>query len=355
MRLGVVLVHYHTPELLTSSVMALRQDILASDIDAEWRLVDNGSTAQEQESLRRLELPVLESEGNVGFAAAVNRGVECCAADNLLILNPDVRVEPGCVTALLRRLEAGAGAAAPRLYWDQQRRFLLPPGEQRTRRDELLALLGRRRPHLCARARRRWRRSARRHWQATGDFLSYQLSGAVIAVSRKAWKEVGPFDEGYRMYFEETDWLRRLRKAGLPAYQVSEAVAVHDFAQSSKSEPRSRGWFEESSRRYRRSSYGAWFDAVYTGLSASGPGLSPLDSWQPWSSASAVAAGGRAAWVELSPNPEAFPAAAERLGDAGLDGWRAPCTQMAAIGAKQMSLCVTDAGGAELGLFRLSA
>ena len=172
MRLGVVLVHYHTPELLTSSVSALRRDLASSALEAEWRLVDNGSTAQERESLRRLELPVLESDGNVGFAAAVNRGVECCTADNFLILNPDVRVEPGCVAALLQRLESGAGAVAPRLFWDPERRFLLPPGEERNRRGELFALLGRRWPGLSASARRRWRRSAYRHWRATGDLVS---------------------------------------------------------------------------------------------------------------------------------------------------------------------------------------
>ena len=57
-------------------------------------------------------------------------------------MNPDVRVLPGCLGALMDALNAGAAVAGPRFYWDEGRRMLLPPAEERSRRSELLALLG---------------------------------------------------------------------------------------------------------------------------------------------------------------------------------------------------------------------
>ena len=43
MRLAVILVHYHTPELAAAAVEALRADLTGTGIEVEWRLVDNGS------------------------------------------------------------------------------------------------------------------------------------------------------------------------------------------------------------------------------------------------------------------------------------------------------------------------
>ena len=147
-------------------------------------------------------------------------------------MNPDVLVLPGCLPALLAALRAGAAVAGPRFYWDRGRRLLLPPAELRTRREELLRLLAGKRGGWAARARRRWRRHARRHWEAREPLPSHALSGSLLALRRSAWEAVGPFDEGFRLFFEETDWLLRARRQGLAGRYVPAAEAVHLYSQS---------------------------------------------------------------------------------------------------------------------------
>ena len=356
---AVVIVHYHSPRPLAAAVAAMRRDLDRSGLVAEWLIVDNGSTEEDRAALAALGHAVLDGGGNRGFAAGVNRGIEHASADAFLILNPDVVVFPGCVRALLEELRRGAGAAAPRLYWDCERRFLLPPGEERSRVWELLALAARGRPWFAARARARWRHEARRHWLATGSIASLRLSGAVLALSRAAWRRAGPFDEGYRLYFEETDWLLRLAAAGLEAHQAQGAEAVHGFAHSTRHEPLAADWFEESARRFRAAHYGAWFARLHDRLAGRvGRSLDGAPRLAPWREGvlDAVIDGAgkgtaRVLWLELSPNVEGFPAAGSRISVADLAAWMPPYELMRASGLAGMSLCVATEEGRELGRF----
>ena len=263
MKVGVILIHYHAAELTKRCVEAVERDLAEAGVDAELVVVDNGSTPDEREHLARLatrgSTRLLEPGGNLGYAGGINHGVGELGIDRLdaiFLLNPDVELLPGASAALLKALNDGAGVAGPRFYWDPERRFLLPPTEQRTFFTELLAILARRGDPWAAPGRRRWRGHARRVWTATQPISSYELSGAMLAIRRDAWERVGPFDAGYPLYFEETDWLERARRLGVASRYVPTAEAIHLYAQSTSREPRAEAWFVQSSRRFRRRHYG---------------------------------------------------------------------------------------------------
>lgn len=306
MKLGVVLVHYHTAALAVAAHRALAADLEAVGLEADWLLVDNGSDLAGRELLDTLPVRRLDPGENLGYAGGANLGVRESQADAFFLMNPDVEVLPGCAPALLAALADGAAAAGPMFYWDHDRRFRLPPTEHRTRRDALLRLAAERGEIFARRARRRWRRHARRYWTAAAPCRGYELSGALLAFRRDAWEALDGFDEGYRLYFEETDFLERLRRDGREARFVPLAEAVHLYAQSTVGEPRSAGWFADSHRRFRRRFYGRAFTTFLEGLSR---------LWRP----SAVASPqeqkrlGQPAWLEVSASPLGFPAAGRRL------------------------------------------
>jgi GT2 family glycosyltransferase len=351
MRLSIVLVHYHTPACAAEAVEALRRSVEAAGLDpegeVEWLLVDNGSDEAGRALLESLPVERIDPGANLGYAGGVNLGAARSRAGRLLLMNPDVLVLPGCVSALLEALEAGAAVAGPQSFWDRGRRLLLPPAEPRSRRDEIAALLAGRGPHAAERARRRWRRHARRHWQARKPLPSWTLSGSLLALKREVWDRVGPFDDGFPLFFEETDWLLRVRRHGFPAWYVPAAEAVHLHGRSAVAEPRSRQWFEESARRFRERWYGVWFADLLETLDrrlprrpdprpeAPDPGLDLSGFPFPL-------------WIEVSPNPTGFPAAAERLEAPGPGGWRLPDEVVARIAGSQWAVQVVDDEGREL-------
>lgn len=350
MRLAVILVHYHTPELAVAAVEALQADV--SGLDVEWILVDNGSDAAGRALLESLPVQRIDPGSNLGYAGGVNLGVARSTAELILLMNPDVIVLPGCVPALLDSLRNGAAVAGPRFYWDHTRRLVQPPSEVRSRREELMTLLASRSPRWAARARRRWRRHARRHWEARAPLPSYSLSGSLLALRRSAWDEVGPFDEGFRLYFEETDWLLRACRRGLPARYVPGAEAVHLYSQSADREPRAQQWFEESADRFRSRYYGGWFvrvlQGVAHGLSRTG---ARTDTDRPSLPAEGLKLPSEPAfyplWVEVSPNPAGFPAAAELVSEPPDGPWRLPAEIEARVGSA-LTFQVTDRAGREI-------
>ena len=356
MRLAVILVHYHTPELAAAAVEALRADVAGTELEVEWLLVDNGSDAAGRALLETLPVERIDAGGNLGYAGGVNLGVARSRAESILLMNPDVLVLPGCVAALLEALRDGAAVAGPRFYWDRGRRLVQPPSEVRTRRQELLSLLALRSERWAARARHRWRRHARRHWQASAPLPSHSLSGSLLALRRPAWEEVGPFDDRFRLYFEETDWLLRAKRRGLPARYVPEAEAVHLYSQSADLEPRARQWFEESARLFRRRHYGPWFVRLLEKLDRRLPqpgAAPPLSPVPPEGLDLPEEPSAYPLWVEVSPNPVGFPAAAELIPQPPTHPWNLPAEIAERLPACELTLQVTGRTGREVARFAL--
>ena len=53
------------------------------------------------------------------------------------------------------------------------------------------------------------------------------LIGACMIVRRKAIDQVGYLDEDYFLFFEETDWCYRMKKAGWKVFHVPQAKIYH--------------------------------------------------------------------------------------------------------------------------------
>ena len=341
--ISAVIVHYRTPLLLEAAVAALHEDARTSAVPLEVIVVDNGAASAPvagEAAPDDLKARVLRPAGNLGYAAGLNLGVEHATGDVLLLMNADVAVEPGCLRALLDAL-GGADIAGPRLFWDRGCRLMLPPQALRTRRAELDAALAERSPAWGRSFRRRWRRRARAFWCAEAPLPCYELTGACLAVTRDGWRRVGRFDEGFRLYFEETEWLLRARSAGVRAVLAPAARCVHAYDQSAKREPRAQLWFEESAERFRRRRYGAWFAALLRRLErvprrfedVAPPGGGPA---------------GEEVWVEVTPLPLGAPATGCRVAAGEAADFEVPGDVVA--GARSdLWVRVTDGRGRDVG------
>lgn len=343
MMISAVIVHYRTPRHLEAAVAALHEDARASSLSLEVIVVDNGAAsapAAGDSAPEGLDARVLRPAENLGYAAGVNLGVDHATGDVLLLMNADVAVEPGCLRALLGAL-GDADIAGPRLFWDEGCRLMLPPQALRTRRAELDAAWAERSPAWGRSFRRRWRRRARAFWGAEVPVTCYELTGACLAVTRDGWRRAGRFDEGFRLYFEETEWLLRARSRGVRAVLAPSARCVHAYDQSAKREPRAQLWFEESAERFRRRRYGAWFAALLRRLER-----------VPRRFEEVVPLGGEPAgdevWVEVTPLPLGAPATGCRVAASEFAGFEVPADVMA--GARSdLWVRVTDADGRDVG------
>ena len=90
------------------------------------------------------------------------------------------------------------------------------------------------------------------------------VSGAVMLIRGDAFARVGGFDEGFRMYFEETDLCRRFRAAGLGVAFCPDARAVHHLGASTRETSARQVEYYLSYVRYFRKHHGRAARAALT-------------------------------------------------------------------------------------------
>lgn len=330
MKLSIVLVYYHTPDLLAEAVGSLHEDLQKSKIQGEILVVDNGQDPTLPELAAALEFTHLQPAQNLGYGGGLNLGVAASCGEFLFLMNADVIILPGATCALLDALDR-FDIAGPRLFWDRGRRFALPPNEAMTRLAETIRKAGQLGRPFDAWARIHWRRHARKHLLADSPLESRDLSGAFLATRRHVWEKVGPFDSDFFLYFEETDWLRRAHTKGCRSCLIPAAAAIHLHRQSRAPQSFSERVFAESYQRHARLYHPGWFRFL---LRIPTPRISPLadfstplDKMTPRLTLTGC---GRPRWVEVSSRPEGYPAACELLAS-DQEAWELPAEILARL------------------------
>ncbi|HVR99357.1 MAG TPA: glycosyltransferase, partial [Thermoanaerobaculia bacterium] len=248
--ISLVLVAYRSSNHLPAAIQSFRDEAARLGRPAEVVVVEQSEDADEEARVRELAPDSLLVRPNRGYAAGLNAGIAAASGAVLLLANPDVRFLPGSLGALLDALDAGWDVAGPQF---ELAGWLFPPADVQTPLEELRRWLAGRwtRQRFLRREVRRWRRV----WESAGPVAVETLSGALLAVRRETAARVGPWDEGYFLYFEETDWLRRARRRGLRAAVVPAARIEHAWGHAA--EPgRYAARFDQSRRRFYARHFG---------------------------------------------------------------------------------------------------
>ncbi len=198
--ISLLVVNYRSAPL---AIEAIRSARAATSQALQVVVVDN---SHEADVLRPHADVVIASPSNRGYAGGINDGRAHCRGEVIVAANPDVIFAQGSIDALADALQ-DAAVAGPALFWDDAHRWLLPPSDLHTawqKIDEVLAS----RSHAWMRARDRRRFLSRvAFWSLQQTTVVPALSGAVMAFHADA----PAFDERFPLYFEETDFLRRMR------------------------------------------------------------------------------------------------------------------------------------------------
>jgi N-acetylglucosaminyl-diphospho-decaprenol L-rhamnosyltransferase len=194
-----------------------------------WQLViaDSGSADRTIEIVKQLapDAKLVELGGNKGFAAGVNAVAAIDPiTDAVLILSPTVRLLPNCVKHLLESLdEINIGVVVPKLYSGQ--------GEPRTslRRRPTLARAW---TEALVGGQRAQRIGTLSEVIADPDSYSAETkaewaTGAATLVSRACLDKVGPWDESFFLYSEETEFELRAADRGFRLVFSPRAKAIH--------------------------------------------------------------------------------------------------------------------------------
>lgn len=260
-RVHCIVVNYRTPALAEICLTSLADERRSSLPSLRVTIVDNASGDGSVEHLEAVIarenwgdwVTLRASSRNGGFAAGNNIALRECLsapspAEYVYLLNPDARVLPGAIDALVRFLEAhpSAGIAGSRISDDSDRlqhsAFRFPNAWDEFARGLQLAAVDR----LLS---TRLTTFAPTQAPTRCDWAS----GAALMIRHQVFERVGLMDEGYFLDYEETDFCHAARARGFECWFVPQSRVIHLVAQAKRAataSPRQPAYWFESRRRY---------------------------------------------------------------------------------------------------------
>lgn len=268
-RIAVVIVNYRTADMTIAHFAALKREC-GDFAGATVYIVDNASPGDDAAKLAAFAatepmVRFMASPDNRGFGAGNNIALREAlktepAFDYVLLLNPDAWPRDGALKTLADFLAATplAGVVGPRLEHED--------GVMQASGFRFFSVLSEfdwcaRTGFISAMLRGRAVIPPQPDEPAPFDWLS----GAALLFRREVFESVGLFDETYFLYYEETDLMRRARRAGWRAFRVPAARIVHlqgksvEAAGGPRVSPES--WYR-SRRYYFRKNHGALYAFV---------------------------------------------------------------------------------------------
>jgi N-acetylglucosaminyl-diphospho-decaprenol L-rhamnosyltransferase len=238
----VVIVNYRTANLVVACLASLVAELPALG-RGRVIVVDNASGDRSVEVLQAAVdknqwnawVEVIALPKNGGFAFGNNRAIERVRQidphfDVAICLNPDTVVQPGALNVLLSHFDHDAkvgivGASIEDEHGTrQQSAHPFPSLKGELNRAAQLQVLS----NLIG---------AHQDFSAAGSTPTGAptsaptkhdwVSGACFAIRRELLDTIGPLDEGYFLYFEETDFCLRAKQAGWSCWQVPQARVMH--------------------------------------------------------------------------------------------------------------------------------
>jgi GT2 family glycosyltransferase len=225
----------------------------AGKLKVETILVDNGSKDGSPDAVAKQfpDVRLVRNEMNCGFSIAVNQGVELAGGRHLLILNNDTRIVPGCLEKVVEFMDGHpeAGIVTPQLIYEDgrlQNSIANFPSfvEIFIGKTILRILFPGRYP------------SKMQTFEKPTEVES--VVGAAMFVRREVVEKIGGIDEGFFIFFEETDWCLRSTRAGWKTFLLPDAKIIHHQGQTvNRVHVRKRIEYTRSLFRYFRKNHPA--------------------------------------------------------------------------------------------------
>jgi len=211
--IGVIIVTYRSEKHIGVCLAS----VFSQHLPVKVLVVDNASGDGTIDKVQLFpEISVIKNEKNVGFSKAVNQGIRFFleqGTEHILILNPDTHLERNALKNMLKTLE------------EDPKRMIVQPLLTMMKSPKIINTWGNEYKGFGIVSLGGYKKSE----FPTGDRPIEFASGACMLVRSEVFRKSGLLDERYFLYFEDTEFSQRVRKAGDEIWLSSEAKVRHDY------------------------------------------------------------------------------------------------------------------------------
>jgi GT2 family glycosyltransferase len=234
-QLSIIILNYNTKQLTLDSIASVEKHYAQEVSDGTYEILvaDNASTDDSVHAFRTYKkrskiksFHIIETGGNIGFAAGNNKAVPFAKGKYVLFLNPDTIVYPKTLRVLIDFMESheDAGAVSCKLInkngkfdFNSHRGFPTPWNafcyfsglQKRFPKSRLFA-------------------GYTQGWMDNNTTHEVDaISGAFLLVPRTVGAKIKWWDEEYFFYGEDLQFSYDVRKAGYKVYYMGEVESMH--------------------------------------------------------------------------------------------------------------------------------
>ncbi len=238
-KITIVTVNFNNCDITLDLLLSLKI-LNHSGFEVKTLVCDNGSTDDSvaKISKRFPEVDILQIGENLGFTGGYNQGVKYAlldGADYILIINNDTLVkDKNLLFELAKTLEKdkSIGLVAPKIYFAPGFEFF----KERYRKDDLGKVI------WFAGGEFDWNNIYSKHLgideidhgQYTKEEESPFISGCCFLGKREVFLKAGLFEEKLFAYFEDADFIERVKKCGFKIYYNGNVAIYHKISQTAK-------------------------------------------------------------------------------------------------------------------------
>jgi GT2 family glycosyltransferase len=204
---AAVVPHWNRVDLLRELAESLAAQTRPFD---EWIVADNGSSDGSADFAEEAGARVIRLGRNLGFAAAVNRGIQAARADFVAILNNDVTLDRAWLEKLLAGLGDASFAAGKILRAADPK--IIDGTFDEISRGACACRCGAGKPDSA-------------YWAKSRPIRFASMTAALFR--RDLFDQVGPLDERFQSYLEDVDFGLRCASLGKTGVYLPDALAFH--------------------------------------------------------------------------------------------------------------------------------
>lgn len=211
---SIITVNYDQPEVTCELIESLLHITYPS-----WELlvVDNASPTKDPGYIatKYPSVKLIRSQKNLGFAGGNNLGIREARGKYLLLINNDTEVEPGFLEPLVSKLENNPdiGAVSPKIKYFYHKDIIQNAGFTKmnpiTIRNFGIGF------------------NEKDHGQFDTDYPTNYAFGAAMMVPVSVVEKVGLMSDIFFLYYEELDWIQRIKTAGYQIFYIHNSTVYH--------------------------------------------------------------------------------------------------------------------------------
>jgi len=165
-------------------------------------------------------LNFIQTDKNLGYSGGNNLGIKKALAEKceyVFVLNPDTTIAENTINRLVALCEeTGCGIIGPKIYFENSKKIWYAGGIL-----DLKNVLG---SHRGVNEIDRG--------QFDKEVETDYVSGAAFFIKKEVLEKIGYFDEKYFLYYEDSDYCFRAKKAGFKVIYYPQSVVYHANAKS---------------------------------------------------------------------------------------------------------------------------